>query len=124
MVALLLPLQAMSAPGCSSQSEQPPTKRKKLGSSAVHKEFTKGLGSGKYTGKEGCFCNHCSSFFTSKNPTTLKHHLLTFHGEVYEKVKGKFNFARRSNSLNFHVFKIKSVLELGLIIFNQSLMII
>ena len=114
MVALLLPLQAMSAaPGSSSQSEQPPTKRKKLGSSAVHKEFTKGLGSGKYTGKEGCFCNHCSSFFTSKNPTTLKHHLLTFHGEVYEKVKGKFNFARRSNSLKLHVFKIKKCYGVG-----------
>ena len=93
----------MSAPGSSSssQGEQPPPKRKKLGSSAVHMEFTKGQGqgSGKNVGKEGCFCNHCQSFFASTNPTTLKHHLLTFHSEVYEKVEGKFYFARRSNSL-------------------------
>ena len=89
----------MSAPGSSFQGEQPPPKRKKLGSSAVHMEFTKGQGPGKNAGKEGCFCNHCQSFFASRNPTTLKHHLLTFHSEVYEKVKGKFYFARRSNSL-------------------------
>ena len=79
------------SPPSQGTSSQPPSKKKKLGRTSVHDEFTRGKGvSKKGEEKDGCYCNECGEFFMSRNPTTLKNHLQAFHGEVYSKVVGMF----------------------------------
>ena len=81
----------MSPPRQGTSSSQPPSKKKKLGRTSVHDEYTRGKGAGKRgEEKDGCYCNVCGEFFMSRNPTTLKNHLQAFHGEVYSKVVGMF----------------------------------
>ena len=63
----------------------------KLGGSAVHQEFIQT----EYTDdggkkRQGSKCKLCQTPFASRNPTTLKGHLESFHFEVWERVMGKF----------------------------------
>ena len=78
-----------SPPSDAVRSSQPQAKKKKLGRTSVHDEYTKGRGAGRGgVETDGCHCKHCGSFFMSLNPSTLKNHLLAFHNEVYQKVIG------------------------------------
>ena len=78
-----------SPPSDAVRSSQPQAKKKKLGRTSVHDEYTKGHGAGRGgVETDGCHCKHCGSFFMSLNPSTLKNHLLAFHNEVYQKVIG------------------------------------
>ena len=60
----------MSPPSDGTSNNQPPSKKKKLGRTSVHDEFTRGRGMGKGgVEKDGCYCNVCGEFFMNRNPT-------------------------------------------------------
>ena len=78
------------APGRGAGAAVKRPRRPKLGGSAVHQEFIQTeYKDDEGRKRQGSKCRICDTPFASRNPTTLKGHLESFHFEVWEKVMGK-----------------------------------
>ena len=86
-----------SEDGSDDAEEESIGKKTRVKASAVHDEFSrmdvvskrKRKKGGEPSSVLGSKCNHCSSHYVGKNPTTLLHHLKASHVEIFKQVQQK-----------------------------------